>query len=252
MTPKLEDCTFPSLQAPYHVGLRQAVEFILENFDPVGIIAAGTIIGRNPAPSSDFDLYVIHHGDFRQRLQRRFNGIPAEIFVNTIATAGDYLSSEIKRGRPSTAHMLATGFVVLERDPYLKVLRALARDVLDGNPNPTGDQLLWMRYGLATQVEDGLDMRDSDPATAMMILSRAVHDMLQYAFWQANQWLPRDKDLLDATAALNPQLDQWARAFYDITDASEKINFALKIADVTIETHGFFEWDSDVEPIEPS
>jgi hypothetical protein len=108
-----------------------------------------------------------------------------------------------------------------------------------------------MRYGIATQVEDGLDMQDADPDTAIMILSSAVPDMLQYAFWRANRWLPRDKDLLEATYSLDPKLGELGRAFFRELDHSSKIDLAAKIADVTIETRGFFEWDSVAEPIEP-
>ena len=252
MTPTLNDCTFPPLQPPYDEGLRQAVVFILEKFSVVGIIAAGTIIRGRPAATSDFDMYIFHDGNFRQRLQRRFNGIPTEIFVNTIDTAKTYLTSEIERGRPSTAHMLSTGFVIFESDPTIQRLREKAREVLQCNPNPTQKFLLQKRYGLATQFEDGLDMRESDPEAAIMILAMAVRDMLQYAFWKANRWLPRDKDLLDATASLDPQLCEWGRAFFSTPDQATKIELAQKIADVTIETHGFFEWDGDPDPLEPS
>lgn len=252
MKPTLNDCTFPDLSPRYDKGLREAVAFILENFNVLGIIASGTIIRGNPSPTSDFDIYIFHEGNFRQRLQRFFNGIPAELFVNTLQTAKDYLVSEIKRGRPSTAHMVATGFLILDRHPTIKRLRNKAREVLQSNPNPTPTFLQQLRYGIATQFEDGLDMRDTDPNTAVMILSMAVHDILQYAFWQANQWIPRDKDLLVATAALNAQLGAWGRAFFAETDPSSKIEIALKIADSTIGTHGFFEWDSEPQSIEPS
>lgn len=246
----LEDCTFPQLNNPYNEALRQAVTFILNNFDVLGIIASGTIIRGNPLPTSDLDMYVIHSANFRQRLQRFFNGVPSEIFVNTLQTAESYITGEIGRGRPSTAHMLATGFVIVDRDPDIERLRQKSSDVLNGSPNPTPDQLRWMRYGIATQVEDALDVQLSDPDTSILILSTAVHEMLQYAFWNANQWLPRDKDLLDAATKLDPKLGEWGRAFFAETTQSSKIEIALKIVDATIQTRGFFEWDSDQEKLD--
>ena len=58
------------------------VEFILENYSVLGIIVSGTIIRGNQDLSSDLDIYVIQKEPFRQRLQKFFNHIPAEIFVN--------------------------------------------------------------------------------------------------------------------------------------------------------------------------
>ena len=107
-----------------------------------------------------------------------------------------------------------------------------------------------MRYGIATQVEDALDVQHSDPDTAILILSTAVHEMLRYTFWRANQWLPRDKDLLNATTELDPQLGEWGRAFFAETTQSSKIDIALKIVDATLQTRGFFEWDSDKEKLD--
>ncbi len=70
-----------------------------------GIIVAGTHISGNPDPTSDLDIYVIHAHPQRQRIQKRFKGVPAEIFVNPPAAIRRYFAEEVRR--PSTAHMLA-------------------------------------------------------------------------------------------------------------------------------------------------
>jgi predicted nucleotidyltransferase len=51
-------CKWPELSEKYDLALRSAVEFILENYSPVGIVAAGTIIRGAPDKSSDLDIYV--------------------------------------------------------------------------------------------------------------------------------------------------------------------------------------------------
>lgn len=44
------DCHFPDLPAPYAVALREAVVFILDRYDVLGIIASGTAAEhRQPA-----------------------------------------------------------------------------------------------------------------------------------------------------------------------------------------------------------
>jgi predicted nucleotidyltransferase len=87
----LENCDFPKLAAPYDVALRGAVSFVLASFTPVGIIASGTILRGNPDATSDIDLWVIHLEPMRQRLQKFFNGVPVEIFINPPWTIQDTL-----------------------------------------------------------------------------------------------------------------------------------------------------------------
>src|SRR5262249_52666417 len=75
-------CNFPTLPDQYDRALREAVTFVMERFQPVGIIATGTIGRGTPDAASDLDVWVVHLEPVRQRLQKFFNGVPAEIFVN--------------------------------------------------------------------------------------------------------------------------------------------------------------------------
>ncbi len=243
------DLHFPPLAEPYATALHAAVEFILSRFDVLGIVASGTILRGNPGPTSDLDMYVIHARPQRQRVQRWFNGVPAEIFVNPPSQIARYFAEEGREGRPITAHMLATGTVILDRDPAVEQVRAQAREWLPRPPDPAPDTLRMMRYMIGAQVEDGLDMAASDPPSAVMILSSAVHELLRYAFLAANRPIPRDKDLLAAAGELDPELGRLARDFYSAADITDRIALAGLIADRTIQTRGFFEWESTPEDV---
>ena len=245
----LAQCHWPPLSAPYDRALRDAVAFILQRFDVLGIVASGTIICGNPDPSSDLDIYVIHAQQKRQRIQKSFDQVPAEIFVNPVSSIEAYLRDERKEGRPLTAHMLATGFVILDRDPVVEQLRQRARALLAEPLSSDDAQLTWLRYGAALQYEDALDIASTQPPSANMILSAAVHDMLRYRFWTANRYLPRDKDLLDALKEIDPDLAASAREFYETADIARCLALAEKIANRTIEARGFFEWESKLEGI---
>jgi len=245
----LAQCQFPPLAEPYDSALREAVAHILLRFQPVGIIASGTIIRGNPGPSSDLDLYVIHQDTFRQRIQRLFNGVPAEIFVNTPQTVRGYFEDEHRNARPITAHMLATGFVVLNRDPVVARLRQEAEDYLDTPPNPTVEQLRWFRYLIGSQYEDARDVADKDAVTASLILRQAVYEMLRYRFRLANRFLPRDKDLLGGLDELDATLAELARSFYGTTNIKLQLDYAAQIAERTVRVTGFFEWESEAEKV---
>jgi predicted nucleotidyltransferase len=257
MPSTLEACSWPTLTEPYNKALREAVSFILDHVpDVMGVIVSGTILRGTPAPASDLDIYVVRENPERQRIQRWFNDVPAEIFINPIPKVREYMESERKQGRPITAHMISTGFVVLNVAPQVATLIEDAREMVAMPPDLSPQALTAARYMAAARFEDAMDVAATRPETARMILSLAVRDMLHYRFLAENRHVPRDKDLLKAIEAIDPTLAQGAQAFYG--DEREGCGVAFEearrlahaIADRTIETYGFFAWASEPEATE--
>ena len=246
----LGQCQWPSLPPKFDQALREAVQFILSRFKPVGIIVAGTIVRGNPAPSSDLDIYVIHLEPFRQRVQKFFNGVPAEIFVNPPTAVKRYFVEEHAALRPITAHMLATGFVILNLDPIISDLRQQAVGWLAKSPEETSESLTFARYMAATMYEDALDVAEHDPATAQMLLSRAMVDMLHFCFRKAGQFYPRSKALLTMLNKIDPETAQLACPFFEQSDLTARLRLAEQIAERTIGVRGFFEWESIPDKVE--
>lgn len=240
----LNQCNWPELENKYDVALREAVAFILDNFNVSGIIASGTIIRGNPDPTSDLDIYVIHQAPFRQRIQKYFNGVPAEIFVNPPAMVEQYFVEERAARRPITAHMLSTGFVILDRDPIVAALRQRAGEVLADAPDSSAESLTMARYLVATLYEDALDVVKHDPATGQMLLSRAVTEMLHYGFVQADRYFPRPKELLAVFADIDSEAAQLAQAFFAAPALETRLILAEQLADRILGVRGFFEWES--------
>jgi hypothetical protein len=145
--------------------------------------------------------------------------------------------------------MLATGFVVLDRDPAIADLRRRARALLEQPPSPTPARLTWLRYMAATHYEDALDILSTDPEGAAMILSLVVYEMLRFPFLRTGRFLPRDKDLLTALQPLDPQLASLGRQFYAAPGLADRLRLAEMIAARSIQEQGFFEWESDFEEI---
>jgi predicted nucleotidyltransferase len=244
----LQQCTWPQLPAPYSQALHEAVQFILSYVEDIrGVLVSGTILRGSPSPSSDLDIYVIREKPQRQRLQHWFNGVPAEIFINPPDKIYDYFAEERKSARPCTAHMLHTGFVILALDGCIEELRQQAAMELERTPDPSPQQLTMVRYMAAARYEDATDIAETRPETANMILSQAVYAMVHYAFLKANRFLPRDKDLLYALENLDTELSEKTKAFYGCTALEERLDLARDIADMTIETRGFFSWESEPE-----
>ncbi|MEZ4634835.1 MAG: hypothetical protein R2873_09985 [Caldilineaceae bacterium] len=234
----------PPLHEPYATALSEAADYILERFSPVGIVASGSVLRGQGHASSDLDLYVVHFEPWRQRVQKFFHGVPAEIFVNPPETIRGYFVDEGKAGRPVTAHMLSTGIVIWQTDPVLDELRQEAQAHFAQRPNKPEDALLMARYMAATAVEDAFDIRHADPANAMLILEQAMGMMIQHAFLAANHNLPRLKQTVDGLADIDPNLSYVARRFYTTSDPAERFDAAEAFARQVLKTTGFFEWET--------
>ncbi|MBI1295759.1 hypothetical protein GC175_12470 [bacterium] len=234
----------PSLHEPYATAINEAAGYILERFAPVGIVACGSVLRGHGHASSDLDLYVIHLEPWRQRVQKFFHGVPAEIFVNPPETIRGYFVDEGKAGRPITAHMLSSGVVIWQTDPVLDVLRTEAKEYFQQQPNKSEDALVMARYMAATAVEDAFDIRHQDPANAMLILEQAMGLMIQHAFLSANQNLPRLKETVDNLANVDPALSVLARRFYTSTEPAARFDIAEAFARHVIDATGFFEWET--------
>ncbi len=235
----------PNLPSPYAEALAAAIDFILGRYDVWGIVAAGTIVQGNPDPSSDLDVFVVHAQPQRQRVQRYFQGVPTEIFVNSPAAIRRYFAEEVTR--PSTAHMLARGVVVVDRHPVVAELISEARRWLATPPNLSDVQLTMRCYLAADALDNARDIAVRDPANATLILHDAVRAMLDIAFLGANQPLPRAKAMLAALIQLDPALGELARRYYHADSTAARLALATAMAEHTLQTTGFFEWETPLE-----
>jgi hypothetical protein len=175
MSDILSECSWPNVGEPYATALRSSVAFVCGEVNAVGIVATGTIIRGTSHQSSDLDLYVIHNEPFRRRVQRFFGErVPTEIFINPPSAIRAYFVEENEAGRPCTAHMLATGYVVFERGPDVKQLRLEAKEWLERPSFPNEDATIRARYDAAIRLEDATDVAREDSTTSSLLMSQAV------------------------------------------------------------------------------
>jgi hypothetical protein len=245
---ELSGCRWPSLPEPYAEALQDAVGFVLAEFRPVGIVVAGSIVRGAGDPGSDLDLHVIHTAAYRQRLQRRYAGVPVELFVNPPAAVRDSFESEHRRARPSTAHMLSTGFVVLD-GPEMAALREEAGEWLKRRSPPTADEDTWACYEVATTLEDAEDLRPRDPAMAAALAGEAITAGLRHWLHVRDGVLPARKELLARVREADAELGSLAAGFYGAPDIDTRIRLARQIAQRCVGATGFFEWDSPRLPV---
>jgi hypothetical protein len=240
----------PSLGEPYRAALDQAVRYIVDRYEPIGILATGTIVRGNPGPTSDFDLFVLWHRRERQRVQKFFNGIPAEIFVNPPQRIEGYFASDQREGRPVTAHMFATGVIVLDPTGVVSSLQETAVKILAEGPLLTEESLTSRRYDVATHFEDATDVIDAEPDPGRMLLYQAVEGALAFRFLRQHLWIPRQKEILRRLAELDSGLADLAHRFYRASRPGDQLRHARDIVRESVGETGTFEWESHLESTE--
>lgn len=247
----MTEASLSNLSTRQEAALREALEFIHRTSSPIGIVVCGSLVLGEGDESSDLDLYVVWERRERQRIQKVFGGVPAEIFINPPAKVREYFRAEAVEGAPSTADMLARGVVVHGGDePVIQELVDEARAVLRSRPDPTEAELTEKKYAAATALEDGRDRLPIDPATAVMFLTDAVCRMVEFWFLDTNQMMPRRKERMAAIATAEPEFGALLDAFWLEAVLEEKLSAAEKLADAILGERGFFEWSSEIEPVE--
>lgn len=235
---------WPALDPPYDQALRLAVAAVLADYQPVGVFAAGSILRGQGGATSDIDLYVIHLAPFRQRLQRRYAGVPFEIFVNPPAQVRRYFAEERRKRQPVTAHMVATGFVVLNTDPVVSELRREAAQELAQPPAVDLAAQTMSRYLIVDMLDNVRDVIDEDLALADLLLWRVIDQLVEWRLVAAGGWLPRSKDTLSAYQRLDPEAAGLLRQIASAATAQERLAVVTALVQHTLGVDAFFEWDS--------
>jgi hypothetical protein len=221
----LEQCQFPPLEEPFATALREGVAYVIERYNPLAIIAAGSILRGEGDIYSDIDMYVLFEGNFKEERTRT-------------------------EGGNSTAHMLATGYVILDRDPRIAAIQQQAREALQQPPNPNPEMLQHFRYQAVDGLENVLDLRESDPDMAMIIMGETLTKMLRYYFLKQGQYVPRHKDYLKIIRTSDSELAALIHLLFAAQDDS-RYDILLQIADKTIEVREFFEYEWQPEEVQP-
>jgi hypothetical protein len=232
---------------PYDRALAEVIAHARAAFRPLGIVVSGSIVRGEAGPTSDLDVFVVHGEPWRLREQRRFAGVPAELFVNPPAQVRRYFASEHAEGRPCTAHMFATGEVVLPHAAIDELVDE-ARGWLARPLAFTPAQLAGQRYIAVDLLDDARDTIQSDPAAAHLLLASAVERIIAHAFLSRGRFQPRRKRAIADLADLDPVAATLVRRFAGCAGPAA-LAAAEELARRVLGADTFFEWSSDPDPV---
>jgi hypothetical protein len=237
---------------PFDQAVAELEAYAQATWKPIGVVVSGSIVRGDGGPMSDLDVVVVHDEPWRLREQRRFAGVPAELFVNPPASIRRCFASEHAEGWPSMAHMLATG-EVLDVPPGAPhpVLADLIREARDWLTRPlalTPAQLAARRYVAVDVLDDARDVIYSDPAAAQLLLASAVSNIIAYAFLGRGQFQPRRKRAVAALAALDPIACDLVRR-WAAQSGRDALATVEDLARHVLGVDTFFAWTSDRDPV---
>lgn len=218
----------------------------------LGAVFAGSLARGGAGPSSHLDLVVLQEAAGRRRVQRKFADVPVELFFNSRGWLTAYLHEEPLCGRPVMTHMLATGVVIADTNGQLAAICREAKETIRAGAQLTPERLTKSRYRTACLVEDALDFGAVDSPDARRMRALAVEALIEYAFLQKNQFLPRPKERLHVLSLGEPRL-AGGLALALSAPATAVAQSALRnAAHQILGTAGFFEWESADDPGSPA
>lgn len=237
----------PQIAPRYEKARRGAVDLASALTEPDAIIAGGAVATalRTAAAPDDggrIDVYILHAEPWRQRVQRRIDGVPCELFINPFEQVRRYFVEEGFAGRPVTAQMFAEGLIVYDPLGRAAALAAEARTLLAAGFHPGESELARRRYHAACLLDDARDLLARDATTSELLLGQALGAMLDYAFAARGQWLPRPKERAAMLMKLDPAGGTLLAAGLRDNDLAGKLRMAERLADRLLGVRGFFEW----------
>jgi predicted nucleotidyltransferase len=233
---------------PFDRAANELVAYVRATYAPLGIVVSGSIVRGEADPTSDLDVFVVHAEPWRLRDQRRFAGVPVEVFVNPPAQVRRYFEREHADGRPCTAHMFATGEVIEAAHPVIAELVREARDWLSRPFDVSEASLTQRRYGAVDLLDDARDVIDRDPAAAALLLADAVRTIVEYAFWRRGRFQPRRKDTVVALEAIDSEAATLVRR-WQTGNVAEGLRAVEALARHVLNVDQFFEWTSPREAV---
>ncbi len=246
----------PGLPPPaphYEKALRGAVDLANSLTEPDAIVVGGAIATASrteatPDDAARVDVYVLHAEPWRQRVQRRIDGVPCDILVNPFEQTRRDFVEEGRSGRPVAARTFAEGLIVYDPLGRAAALAAEARAQLAAGFHPGEAELARRRYQAARLLDDARDLLARDATMSELLLGQALAAMLEYAFAARGQWLPPAGQRAATLLKLDPAAGTLLASGLRDNDLAGKLRVAERLADRLLGARGFFDWVGPREP----
>jgi hypothetical protein len=174
----------------------------------IGALWVGSRAYGVPRPRSDWDLFVVHEGAWRQRRRWVTNGESIECFINPVPQVVQELHDP---DHPATLAMFVPGRIVADRAGIVAGLVRKARELWISGPLRMPPQAIeqW-RYAVTTAYEDWVDADGTgDRAGASWLVTGLLRTVLEGYYRYQEQWRPASKHLIADLGRVEAVMAAW-------------------------------------------
>jgi hypothetical protein len=247
------DSTFLDRLPPAY---RPAAQAILAEYsarpDVLAVLLTGSVTRGQAGATSDLDVWVLTGAAERIRRSLIVDGVPVEVFYNSLAWTERYLAQV----DVSAMNMVGYGWPAYIRPDAAGLvadLQARARAAYEqGPPAPTADETGRRRNLAIDTLLDAEDVLESDSVAATLVLNNALEQVLRWYYGEHRAWMPKLKRLPADLAARDPALAAAVRAYLTAMDAPARHAALLRVFDqVHPAGHGLDQWcwESTPQPL---
>jgi predicted nucleotidyltransferase len=197
----------------------------------LGVILFGSWARGNNRLDSDVDLLVIKKAGFLRTVEM-YEDTPFEITYTTEEGVKKYWADN----PDDCVELWKTGKIIFDRTGILEKLKQFAVEIESKSKKPLSDDAIkHTQFDVYDQIKAVTRLKETDTATASMIIQAKVFQLCEKYFDLRQIWTPPTKQRLQALQENDPSLAEKVRVFYNSTDLNNKIELATEIANLVFQ-----------------
>lgn len=167
----------------YEIALKKFLDSWPQRNKIIGVLVCGSFVTGGHSVHSDVDVQIILNNkvDWRERGNKIVDGLLIEYFANPAYRCEGYFKDDYSRNRIVTAHMFATGKIILDETGDLKKLVSLSKKYLKkkfSSPNKTLVELnKYHLWDALDNLEELLDKKTDDFYFAYFCGLKDIYEM---------------------------------------------------------------------------
>lgn len=185
------------MKEKWEIALEKFIEPWRKRKDVVGAIACGSYITGNPSKHSDIDIHIIldKKVNWRERGNKRVDGILMEYFSNPIQQVMKYFEKDLKNRRKIDVHMFTTGRVLFDKNGDLsKIIKIAKKFNKKKFAKPDSSAIERMKYSIWDKRDNLEEIYDANGDEFDFVYYNFIGDLFEnYSEFLGFEKIPKNK-----------------------------------------------------------
>lgn len=190
----------------------------------LGIMLFGSAVRNKFDEYSDIDIYLLLNkkGEFSRK---NFNsdGIRVDIIMNTVNEVKNYFKKDKYNVRRNTAHMLAYGRIIFQRDNSLEKIQSIAKNNLRLNTRYKNNEILMHKYSIDDfWGKAQRDLKNKDYLAFGLDSQLLINNILELFLKINGSFFCQSNDMMKILKELDAKFANYIKNFYSANDIKKK------------------------------